>query len=59
MAQKQAKAIFLNKRVTVYVTDTNPYNKQWGRKAGDAVEVSPFVAKKGIDLGHYTEKKPK
>lgn len=53
--EKQIEAIDLKKRVTVYLTDTNPYLKN-GRNAGDAVEVSPMVAKKGIALGHYSEK---
>lgn len=55
---KQVRAINLRERVTVYLTDTNP-NLHHGRKAGDAVEVSPFVAEKGIKLGHYSDKPPK
>lgn len=56
---EQVKAIDLKERVTVYLTAENPYLKQWGRNAGDPVKVSPFVAEKGIRIGHYTEKKPK
>lgn len=58
MAQKQVRAINLHERVTVYLTPENPYLHH-GRKAGDEVQVSPFVAEKGIALGHYSKSKPK
>lgn len=50
--------IHLKERVTVYLTEQNPYLGK-GRKAGDPVDVHPLVAKKGIEIGHYSEKKPK
>ena len=58
MAQKQIKAVNLHERIPVYLTPENPYLHH-GRKAGDLVEVSPFIAEKGIKLGHYSKTKPK
>ena len=56
--EQNQNIIHLKERVTVYLTDQNPYLGK-GRKAGDAVDVHPLVAKKGIEIGHYQEKKPK
>lgn len=44
----QVKAINLKDRVEVVYTATNPYGKK-----GQKSMASPFVAEKGIKLGHY------